>query len=355
MSVKSGDAEGAKLVVYEGRWKLEPSSEADVKFAAATDFTCPVCQDLVWQPLVCEEGCGKLFCRSCTTQWASDKARYTCPACRHKSQPVAISRAVKLLLGKIRVKCPEFQHLGCDWAGGYFDAETHLQQRCQFASIPCPHCLRSVCRRDHAKHADTCPQKPISCGDCKQGPFAPADLTTHRSNQCPAMPTTCDDCKWAGPRGALVDHVKLCPEVKIMCEIPLCGTNVKRKDMGQHMNQSAIRHVELLLAENLKLRNQLMMPSNQPIPKRQKTGRKRRLAFSMGDFPTQTFYQSLLSRNRRFPHSPHLCRRSSSLFFSPLPRPKTIVRHWLVPSGRSVPSGLSHLCRPSATKRCCRA
>lgn len=164
--------------VYERRWKIEPASDDAAKFAETADFYCLVCREIVWKPVLCQ-ACGKLCCEACASEWqkASGKKQSECAHCRSKSPllPLTSNPAIKNMLGKLRVKCPDYAapEVGCTWTGDYGDAEAHVAQRCPFATMRCPHCTKFVCRRDHGAHTAACPQKPVACPDCKQGPFNP--------------------------------------------------------------------------------------------------------------------------------------------------------------------------------------
>ena len=90
------------------------------------------------------------------------------------------------------------------------------------------------------------------------------EMDRHRSSLCPETVTTCDDCSWQGKRPQKPDHVKACPEIKLTCDIPGCGASVKRRDMEDHLNQSARKHVELLLQRTTDEKHSLRRRRPQP-------------------------------------------------------------------------------------------
>jgi hypothetical protein len=257
---KSDGREAAgKMVVYERRWKVEPASDDASKFAETADFYCIMCGEIVWKPLLCG-GCGKLSCSGCIDEWvkAGKKGGRECPHCRGRPPTIALASvetntAVKKMLGKLQVKCAGYAYAeaGCGWTGDYFDAEQHVENRCQFSTLRCAHCTKEMCRRDHAAHAEACPQKPIACPDCKQGAFAPgAAMDAHRKTQCLRAAMACPDCKWTGPRAEQAPHIATCQDAKLICEIPGCLVQTPRRHMLAHLSQNALHHVQLLLKQN---------------------------------------------------------------------------------------------------------
>jgi hypothetical protein len=252
-------------VVYERKWKIDPASKEAANFAITADYYCAICCEIVWEPVVCGS-CGKLSCGECIGRWKTASGNpYRCPTCRATSLATSITAscnvAIKNLLGKLRVKCPGYAHAeaGCQWTGDYFDAAQHVELRCQFATLSCPHCGLSMCRRDHSQHVLSCPKKPILCPDCALGPFSPApggNLETHRLKDCPKTPCSCEHCGiWKGCRESLATHVSACPDLKTACEIPGCKTVIRRREMAAHLSADAVRHVQVLICENTRLKS----------------------------------------------------------------------------------------------------
>ena len=64
-------------------FRAEPADRPQEAAAAAVveDYNCPICLDLLLEPVV--GACGHEFCKDCYTRWlARSRAYPTCPLCR---------------------------------------------------------------------------------------------------------------------------------------------------------------------------------------------------------------------------------------------------------------------------------
>lgn len=62
-------------------------------------------------------------------------------------------------------------------------------------------------------------------------------------------------------------HEKVCPMARVKCPVPGCGTIVKREYLASHMMREAMSHVELLMAVNEQLQDQLVFERGRLVEK----------------------------------------------------------------------------------------
>ena len=210
--------------------------------AAAADFTCSVCREIVSSDVDAVETvpCGHIFCRQCL----SPVPRF-CPNCRHQTPEIrSASTALLRHLYNKKVKC---LNADCPWKGDFGIAghllKHHLQHQCQHAqtaaasrapgeTFPCEHCAVSVIGSEKAFHAMTCPQAPVSC---RLG--------------CSALLRRVDE----------IGHALMCAAVVVPCNFRHLGCSVcldvQRGRMAEHLREPRVleHHLELLLKRVLEL------------------------------------------------------------------------------------------------------
>ena len=150
------------------------------------DLECPICQDIVSEPLL--TSCGHLFCRECYNNKGRDPQ---CPVCRQTHTTVPDNRTNRLVKS-LRVRCVNHQY-GCKWVGDLSDEVQHrtTQGSCQFEEIPCPYnCGNTIHRMTQACHLQECPKRPHRCRHCnKVGPHQYVE-GDHRKS-CLRYPVRC--------------------------------------------------------------------------------------------------------------------------------------------------------------------
>jgi len=70
-------------------------------------FHCPICIQVVLEPYECHS-CGKLFCKSCITGWASKQADSKCPnrcGANIKDIKPIFSKALQRMYQNLNIKC----------------------------------------------------------------------------------------------------------------------------------------------------------------------------------------------------------------------------------------------------------
>ncbi|KAG6335310.1 hypothetical protein ID866_3773 [Astraeus odoratus] len=123
---------------------------------------------------------------------------------------------VKHLVDELMVECPQ-QPAGCTHTCQRQLLASHLEQTCQYVSVPCPvdDCDQSTLRKDYDKHADVCVHRSAECQDCgitvKYG-----NLNAHYS-ECSSKVTTCSLCKAELSRSETQQHHAICPDVEVPC------------------------------------------------------------------------------------------------------------------------------------------
>ncbi|XP_046855620.1 TNF receptor-associated factor 3-like isoform X2 [Xenia sp. Carnegie-2017] len=212
-------------------------------------YICTRCHLLLVNPM--QTICGHLFCLSCINIILGDPDP-KCPEDQEKlsRNDVFPDAFTKRELKSIRLHCPSEQ---CKWFGSYEELEGHYQV-CEHALISCVHkqCNIQLPRSLLGEHLkNECEYRNVKCEYCgKDVPYA--SLKDHEENVCEYYPVVCKYCKKKIPRKDIEQHQSTtCDEVPTKCEFQAIGCNydktLKRREIQQHMIDSVIHHVSLLL------------------------------------------------------------------------------------------------------------
>ena len=208
----------------------------------AEHFECTICYELVVVPMQCKEG--HLFCRACIERALQTKKN--CPTCRRPLRNGDLCRNLVLekIMDKMTARCVHAaQHTegeDCGWVGKVSEWQSHLDDECQYAEVPCPHdgCEVRVQRRVMVEHSTSCEQRVEACGlGCGEGV-----VFAHRVQHeevCPLVPVVCPrpGCSVGFLRKDTGAHEQVCPEMPVECEYHASGCTpdtLLRKDEAAH-------------------------------------------------------------------------------------------------------------------------
>ena len=209
-------------------------------------LSCPVCMNALLDPVQCKNG--HLLCRLCANLCLAKDS--VCPSCRvamrvdDLTRPAAIIRD---MLEALVVQCPHSGHAeqkkrkleakvtSCNWTGPLKYLGEHLKIDCKLTLVQC---------------------------ECKEI-LAISRMAVHLEEECSQRSMLCVFCRADFKVALLKSHEIICdksPHVIVLC---ICGQNVARGDIGDHMEKKG-GHLQLLMtglqalqSENVKLKSRL--------------------------------------------------------------------------------------------------
>eukprot|EP01083_Nonionella_stella_P187968 691812_1 len=150
----------------------------------------------------------------------------------------------------------------CDWKGACGNLCDHLRV-CEYEIVLCNHCRMACMSKELEEHYAICPSYPLQCYKCRKL-VKRSGLTIHLEIACPKVETVCA-CGERLLREAQPMHCqRVCPESPLPCHYAIygCGSMIKRKDMGRHVETNTAHHLQLVtqqyeyLSQNLAQRIQ---------------------------------------------------------------------------------------------------
>jgi hypothetical protein len=167
------------------------------------NFICSACKFIILNPVVDE--CSHLYCEECLAQLKSCVVEHS----HTYSKPIKMTPIleVKKLINQKLAYC-KYRNRHCGWEGTYNDIIEHIKNDCKKHLIPCPNngCEETILREDIFLHETKCKFQLEKCEFCNQS----------ISSQ------------------GMKFHVCICLERSILCD-QHCGTLVKRKNIGAHL------------------------------------------------------------------------------------------------------------------------
>jgi hypothetical protein len=168
------------------------------------DLICPICSNLVFNPVICKETqC--IFCKECITKWVKkigDSA--SCPQCQQVFIFDVLPRLIKNLINRVKLRC-FFHQQGCQVIVLYEQFISHVKS-CEFSTYKClvsPQCNFSGTKNEVLSHINIC------------------------------SITTCKYCEKEFSKKSLEDHLLICETALIYC--PVCFTkDIQRKEFLLH-------------------------------------------------------------------------------------------------------------------------
>eukprot|EP00051_Salpingoeca_urceolata_P013698 m.173202 g.173202 ORF g.173202 m.173202 type:complete len:456 (-) comp17867_c0_seq1:185-1552(-) len=131
--------------------------------AVPEHFKCPICLDVLRDPVQCPEE--HAFCQSCIHFHLA--AQKMCPECKTELSVETLmpwSRVLRNLLADLKLTC-EHAADGCTAVVSLGDLVTH-EKSCQYGTQPCRFCREGVPAMQLKAHEIRCPQRSIVCKEC---------------------------------------------------------------------------------------------------------------------------------------------------------------------------------------------
>ena len=244
---------------------------------------CPICHELLDEPQ--QTQCGHLFCQKCLTKVNQTNSQYSsgsgspvvgpstglgwsnqgvlgnqlggiwrqqkCPICNTVYTQTPLNdkyneRRVKSL----RVYCT---HDICGWFGTVGQAQEHLDNTCEYHTVPCTmNCGQQVIRHRLQNHIQNdCPERQVPCKYCLT--YLKYRCLHDHYQSCKYVTQTCpNNCGTSNILAEnMEDHLSECQEQVVDCIYKRigCKKRMKRKDMQKHKDDSKDKHLELSLEQ----------------------------------------------------------------------------------------------------------
>lgn len=175
------------------------------------DLQCPICYNLVWEPLACNH-CGISFCQFCINK--SLLSGNFCPYCKIKPFKKTPTKAfLRKFLNKIKIKCI---NPFCKERIDYFNYLSHLE-KCSFRLY---HCNNEGCNfhdiLENIKiHSKECKFRIINCKYCHEK-IKEYTFETHVNNSCSQF-INCPLCSMIMTRGFYNSNHKSSKNENVIC------------------------------------------------------------------------------------------------------------------------------------------
>ena len=140
------------------------------RFQTAVDknFFCPICQDVLKDPVQCHNE--HYFCKACITQHLKNSK--TCPVCMQKVTEETLnkpSRIVTNYLDGLIINCDHSER-GCTELIELGRLETHIRV-CKYQPVTCPNeeCAKIMNLADLEQHkSEVCEYRQVYCDECDE-------------------------------------------------------------------------------------------------------------------------------------------------------------------------------------------
>uniref|UniRef100_A0A0G4GGG9 RING-type domain-containing protein n=1 Tax=Chromera velia CCMP2878 TaxID=1169474 RepID=A0A0G4GGG9_9ALVE len=229
------------------RLGLDSSFAAEGFEELAETALCPVCTDYLEDIVEADCPSRHVFCRPCL-QEVQDRQQ-PCPNCRGNFSKIETAHIhIRGLIEQVKWKCVHFKN-GCGFTGTKKQLEKHLDEECDEEEVECKHegCRKRDRRILILQHQSECGFSV--CAFCKEK-IPSRDMLAH-AGVCQKIPVRCPRrCEKAVRRCEVPRHMETeCSEQVIVCEVPGCGAQVKRRLMEQHEDANQKKHIKLLTAQ----------------------------------------------------------------------------------------------------------
>lgn len=132
---------------------------------------CSICLTVAYPPV--KTICNHLFCEDCLKEWF--QWDFSCPLDRTElSNEIQIDKHTLALLEEgVEMRC-ENAEFGCNWTGKMNTRRKHVDEKCLFQIVKCPHnnCEFECMRHEMLVHQPCCDMRLVSCDYCLESiPF----------------------------------------------------------------------------------------------------------------------------------------------------------------------------------------
>jgi hypothetical protein len=191
--------------------------------------------------------CGHTLCQECVGKLRNKRA--SCPNCREEHFTAVGDARIRRHISGLTAYCPHYEK-GCKWEESICKLPNHLEEKCSFEAVSCPCC--------GVKQSSSVPKSNF-------GPYRTClkrlTLKTFHevhSKECQKWPMRCPNhcgTEEKLTRSTLQNHIEKCSDQLIPCQFAEFGCNamVKRKEMANHEQISAIEHLTKVMAKYNKL------------------------------------------------------------------------------------------------------
>ena len=141
------------------------------RFQTAVDknFFCPICQDVLKDPVQCHNE--HYFCKACMTQHL--KNSQTCPVCMEKVTKKTLTKPTRIVtnyLDGLIINCDHSER-GCTKLIQLGRLEAH-NRTCKYKPVTCPNekCAKILNLADLEQHrSELCEYRQVHCEECSEG------------------------------------------------------------------------------------------------------------------------------------------------------------------------------------------
>ncbi len=212
---------------YNSFRELLPSIEYSIdKKAFIDELTCPICLDIVDNPLLCNT-CECMICEKCFNQMETQNI---CPCCNSFFIIKKIQRQIINLLNNTQFCCPE-----CNIILKYSEFNDHSKICfCKIYKCLTEGCNFTVTLNLMKEHINICGLSLVECNYCNQK-IRKIFYKEHNEN-CGNQLIPCNYCYENIQKKDIENHILICPEFQIKCDN--CNLFILRKNINEHNNST---------------------------------------------------------------------------------------------------------------------
>jgi hypothetical protein len=201
--------------IHSQNARVNPSKSATLDtYDASHKYSCAKCKI---EPLIdpcLTECCGQHICQPCLTGWLqAQRPRKVCPHCRQENFAHILNKSLRREIDEAYIRCIHLED-GCLWRGRRECLSEHLSptspDSCDYAELTCPFkiCHKTIRHADYERHLKLCKYRRERCAYC-----------------------------WLDvSHNAMTLHHDECPEVLVLCPNHCSNTEIRRKDLKEHLN-----------------------------------------------------------------------------------------------------------------------
>ncbi|XP_073243627.1 TNF receptor-associated factor 6-like [Porites lutea] len=291
---------------------------------------CPICLSGLREPM--QTSCGHRFCRDCIL-WSFRSVSHSCPVDNERLDENSLypDNFAKREILCHDVFCRMKKEHGCTWKGPLKtiddhmkvcafvniccpkncgkqlqrkNAKQHLETECPNRTTPCEHCDKEVHWNGLENHFRTCPNFPVSCGQCGRQNIVRKLMEHHLDNECPEMEIKCAfsvvGCTFEGKRATVEKHVDDQLASHVMDLAKTFGAFIATQNLGTESRYNFPENVSCVArANNVAYSCDPMAPRHQQL--KESNELKRRISFVSGEVENREYALNGPSSRRQRP------------------------------------------------------